>query len=300
MSDRIRLRTDHELRELINSFTIELNFDPLDDLMISPGAWQHITTAGIEPRLVFAHPSLLEAYPHASQYYRGIALLSQKRVADLVVPVSTWEDGSRKAPIPAQQLLEVAQLYNTIISSIIEGSTNWTLQNGYRNIIANVGIALDGTMRNIIGRDAENRVKNRIKEWLDSKQLILERNEAETEFTLTRGYLMKFGSEPDIEFQQTVGNELRTTATIEIKGGKDRAGALERLGAMQKSFEATPPGCVNFLVAGVVTQQMQARLNQMGVIKVFMLDSLDYDEGEWSKFMNELFHYTIRITDATV
>ena len=155
-------------------------------------------------------------------------------------------------------------------------------------------------MRNVIGRDAENRVKDRIKEWLDSKQLILERNEAATKFILTRGYLMKFGSEPDIEFQQTVGNELRTMATIEIKGGKDRAGALERLGAMQKSFEETPPGCVNFLVAGVVTQQMQARLDQMGVVKVFMLDSLDYDESEWSKFINELFHYTIRITDATV
>ena len=101
MSDRIRLRTDHELQELISSCTIELDFDPLDDLMISPGAWEYVTAAGIEPRLVFAHPLLLEAYPHASQYYRGIALLSQKRVADIVVPVSTWEDGSRKVAYPS-------------------------------------------------------------------------------------------------------------------------------------------------------------------------------------------------------
>ena len=42
-------------------------------------------------------------------------------------------------------------------------------------------------------------------------------------------------------------------ATIEIKGGKDPAGALERLGAIQKSFEETPPGCENMLIAGVIT-----------------------------------------------
>ena len=58
-------------------------------------------------------------------------------------------------------------------------------------------------------------------------------------------------------------------ATIEIKGGKDPAGALERLGAMQKSFEATPAQCVNFLVAGVVTAEMRKRLDQMGLVKVF-------------------------------
>ena len=44
----------------------------------------------------------------------------------------------------------------------IEGTTNWTLENGYRNIIANMSIGLDGTFRNIIGHDAENLMKARI------------------------------------------------------------------------------------------------------------------------------------------
>lgn len=299
MSERIRLRTDHDLRELVSGFTSPLDFNSLDDLMISPQAWQHITATGIEPKLVFAHPSLLKAHPRASQYYRGIALLPQKRVADIAVPVSAWEDGSRKTPISEEQSRQVARLYNAVISSIIEGATSWTLQNGYRNIIANMGIGLDGTFRNIIGQDAENIVKNRIRNWLDGRQLILERNEAQTEFTLPRGYLMKFGSEPDIEFQR-VGSEATTAATIEIKGGKDSAGALERLGAMQKSFEATPPGCVNILVAGVVTQEMRVRLNQMGVVKVFLLDDVNHDGQGWSDFLNEVFHYTIRITDSTL
>ncbi len=300
MSERIRFRTDHALRELISSFTHDLDFSSLDDLMISPQAWQYVTTAGIEPKLVFAHPVILEAHPRASQYYRGISLLPQKRVADIAVPVSAWEDGSRKRPITEEQSRQVARLYNAVISSIIEGTTNWTLQNGYRNIIANMGIGLDGTFRNIIGQDAENIVKNRIRNWLDSRQLILERNTAQTEFTLARGYLMRFGSEPDIRFQRIVESEPRTTATIEIKGGKDPAGALERLGAMQKSFEATPPGCVNILVAGVVTQEMRDRLTQMGVVKVFLLDDLNHEGEGWSNFISEVFHYTIRITDSTL
>ena len=166
MSERIRLRTDHELRELINGFTEDLDFRPLDDLMISEQAWEYAVSSDIGPKLVFAHPTLLQEHPRISQYYRGIALLPQKRVADIAVPVSSWEDGSRRLPIKEEQSLNVARLYNGVISSIIEGTTNWTLENGYRNIIANMGIGLDGTFRNIIGRDAEDLVKTRIKNWL--------------------------------------------------------------------------------------------------------------------------------------
>ncbi len=89
-------------------------------------------------------------------------------------------------------------------------------------------------------------------------------------------------------------------ATIEIKGGKDPAGALERLGAMQKSFEETPPGCVNMLIAGVITSEMKSRLENMGVSRVFLLDDLAHDGRDWIDFLNEVFHYTVRITDSTI
>ncbi len=300
MSERIRHRTDHALRELIDSFTGELDFRPLDDLVISEQAWEFVAASGIEPKKVFAHPQLLREHPRTSQYYRGIAMLPQKRVADIAVAVASWEDGSRKSRITEQQSTSVARLYNAVISSIIEGTTNWTLENGYRNIIANMGIGLDGTFRNIIGRDAENLVKTRIRNWLDSRGMILEQSEDATEFQLPDGYSMRFGSEPDILFRQVVGDDVREAATIEIKGGKDPAGALERLGAMQKSFEATPPGCVNFLVAGVVTPEMRTRLDQMGVVKVFLLDDLAHEGERWTEFINELFHYTVRITKTPV
>jgi len=299
MSERIRQRTDLALRELVNGYDNSLVFRPLEDLMISERAWRYIEDSAVDPKLVFAHPDLLREHPRASQYYRGIALLPLKRVSDIAVPVAAWEDGTRKTPVTDAQGKAVARLYNSVVSSIIEGATNWTLENGYRNIIANMGIGLDGTFRNIIGRDAEVLVKNRIVNWLESRQLVIQTNDNRTEFKLPGDYWMRYGSEPDILFRRERGGTSQVVATIEIKGGKDPAGALERLGAMQKSFEATPPGCVNMLVAGVVTREMRVRLEQMGVLKVFLLDDLSHDGQKWLNFVNEVFHYTVRITDTT-
>ena len=38
----------------------------------------------------------------------------------------------------------------------------------------------------------------------------------------------------------------------------------------------------------------------MGVDKVFLLDELAHDGEEWVKFLNEVFHYVVRITDSVV
>ena len=299
MSERIRQRTDLALRDLVSGYDKSLVFRPLEDLCISERAWRCIEDSAVDPKLVFAHPALLRDHPRASQYYRGIALLPLKRVSDIAVPVAAWEDGTRKTPITDAQGKAAARLYNSVVSSIIEGATNWTLENGYRNIIANMGIGLDGTFRNIIGRDAEVLVKNRITNWLEDRQLVIQANDTRTEFNLPSGYSMRYGSEPDILFRQERGGPSQVVAAIEIMGGKDPAGALERLGAVQKSFEATPPGCVNMLVAGVVTSEMRTRLEQMGVVKVFLLDDLSHDGQQWLDFVNEVFHYTVRITDTT-
>ena len=252
--------------------------------MIGPKAWGHAASLGVRPQCVFAHPNILMDHPVASRYYRGIALLSQKQVARLAAPVVSWEDGSRRKPIELEAALRVT-------SSIIEGSIDWTLDNGYRNILATMAIGLDGMIKNRIGQNAEQLVKMRIAEWVKDRTLLLS-TDPPRRFLLERDTWMIFGSEPDIEFVR----EGRTVATIEIKGGKDPAGALERLGAVQKSFSETSPGCVNFLVAGVVTEQMRNRLDNMGVVQTFLLDDIADSGREWERFVNELFHHTLRLT----
>ena len=217
ISERIQQRTDIALRELISKYKNELSFCPLDEFMISEQAWRYIETSGLDPKLVFAHPELLRAFPQVSQYYRGIALLPQKRVSDIAVSVTSWESGARKTPIGEPQSQKVARLYNAVISSIIEGATHWTLENGYRNIIATMGIGLDGTFRDIIGQDAEELIKTRIVNWLESQELIVNRSTDSTEFTLPRGYSMRYGSEPDILFRRSETGIERTVATIELR-----------------------------------------------------------------------------------
>ena len=290
LSGLVRQRKDIALRKAIEDFGTDLDFESLEDLMISESAWQYATAAKIAPRFMFAHPSLLQSHPETSQYYRGMALLSQKQVQQLAAPVSSWESGSRKSEVAAKYCIKVARLYNAVISSIIEDSSDWTLENGYRNIIATMGIRLDGMFRNKIGQMAEELIKSRIADWLHGQGLICE--PVGGLYGLPDGYEMLYGSEPDIRFAK--GN--RTVATIEIKGGKDPAGALERLGAMQKSFAETPAGCVNILIAGVVTPAMKTRLDQMGVVKVYLLGDLAVDGPSWEAFLRELFHHIIRIS----
>ena len=104
---------------------------------------------------------------------------------------------------------------------------------------------------------------------------------------------MYYRSEPDIFFRKD--GSAQDVATIEIKGGKDPAGALERLGAMQKSFDTTPTNCVNMLIAGVVTSEMRSRLDYMGMTDVFMIDDLAHDGDSWDKFVDTVFQSTICI-----
>ena len=291
-ADTLRKGDDKAQRRIIEQFKGELDFTPLDKLMISSAAWKHVAALGIVPQVVFAHPDILRAHPATSLYYRGMALLSQKRVGQVAVSVKNWEDGTRKTPVRPDAARKVARLYNAIISSIIEGSSDWTLDNGYRNVLATMGISLDGMYRNRIGSMAEDLVKNRIASWLKDKGLIAPDSPKEGPYLLPDETLMRYGSEPDIDFVR----RNRLIATIEIKGGRDPAGALERLGAMTKSFAETPPGCVNFLVAGVVTPEMQSRLDAMGNVKVYLLDEIAQDGKRWDDFIREVFHYTIRVT----
>ncbi len=290
LSERIRQRTDIRIRKLIDEFSGALDYEAREDLMISRSAWEHVAKSGIEPRQVFAHPELLREHPEASLHYRGLALLPLKRMRAAGAPdVKKWENESLTRPVSTKNASAVCRLYNAVISSIIEGSAEWTLENGYRNIMNTMGITLDGMFRNVIGQDAERLLKAKIEDWLREQKLI-DRRKSRNKFILSSGVTMIYGSEPDILF---IRGE-RQVATIEVKGGKDPAGALERLGAMQKSFDATPPGCQNILIAGVVTPQMQSRLEQIGVVKVFVLDNLLNDDG-WNHFTNEVFHHTLRI-----
>ena len=172
----------------------------------------------------------------------------------------------------------------------------WTLQNGYRNILATIGITQDGVLRNLVGQEGEVAVKERIAEWLAANNAIATTVDGSTTFIgAAEEVRMVYGSEPDIKFESRTGGDWQIIATVEIKSGTDPAGALERLGAIQKSFEQTPPRSLNFAVLGVVTPEMRRRLDGMNVARDFLLYQILNDDKAWDDFIRELFHHTLRI-----
>ena len=298
ISDRMRQRSDLKARQLINDFGEQLDFDEqLEELAIAPEAWQHVLDAQIDPKLVFAHPLLLQTYPKTSLHYRGISTLSLKRVQSMAAQVKSWEEGNYRRTPAWNRCLAVARTYNAVISVIITGTDGWTLENGYRNVLATIGITEDGTLRNIVGQEGEAAVKDRISEWLEVHSEIAKHVEGPVTFLRDdRSLRMTYSSEPDINFEGLDESGIwQIVATIEIKSGTDPAGALERLGAVQKSFSETPARSKNFAVLGVVTPEMRRRLDEMQVTRDFLLYRILNDPNSWEDFVQEIFHHTLRI-----
>ena len=298
ITESIRQRSDLEARRLIEAYDEPLDFEgQLEELAIPQEAWQYIDEAQIDPKLVFAHPNLLNAHPETSLHYRGIATLSLKRVQSMATQVSNWENGIYRRRPDIDRCLRVASTYNAVISVIIIGTDGWTLENGYRNVLATMGITEDGSLRNIVGQEGEAAVKERIALWLAASNEIATEVVGSITLLNAQGNLrMIYGSEPDVSFQRRSENgEWQIEATIEIKSGTDPAGALERLGAIQKSFAETPARSQNFAVLGVVTPEMRRRLDDMHVARDFSLFRILHDNGYWEEFIREIFHHTLRI-----
>lgn len=297
ITKNIRERADEGVRQIIENFDTSLDFEErLEDLAIAPEAWTHIVQAQFDPKMVFAHPDLLQAHPQTSLHYRGISTLSLKRVQMMAGAVNSWEDGTIRRPPNQERCLSVARVYNAVISVIITGTDGWTLENGYRNILVTIGITQDGALRNLVGQEGEAAVKERISQWLDANDAIPTTDHGSTTLIgAAEEVRMVYGSEPDIKFENCAGGDWQIVATVEIKSGTDPAGALERLGAIQKSFEQTPPRSRNFAVLGIVTSEMRRRLDEMNVARDFDLYQVLNDDYVWDDFVMEIFHHTLRI-----
>ena len=299
ISETIRRRSDERVREIIQAFDDDLDFaNRLEDLGIAEEAWDHIIQTQIDPKLVFAHPDLLRTHPETSLHYRGIATLSYKRVRAMASAVENWEAGVLSRKPTAARCLSVARTYNSVISVIITGTDNWTLENGYRNVLATIGITEDGSLRNLVGQEGEARIKDGIQDWLQGNGAELQPHfdGVATTFGANEDIRMVFGSEPDIKFERLNDQgEWEIVSTVEIKSGTDPAGALERLGAIQKSFDQTPARSHNFAVLGIVTPAMRNRLNELNMTRDFLLYELLNDDAAWDDFIMELFHHTLRL-----
>ena len=221
--------------------------------------------------------------------------------------IENLEKGKQKTNLGEKKALKMARIYNTFICTVIKGSSDWTLENGKRTIIATLGITLDGIMRNKVGTIAEERVRTLVFEWLKEKNLVVRPSKKELDSMidlpviceLKDNIFMKFSSEPDISFFLKTGDLETLLAVIEIKGGIDPAGALERYGAATKSFQHAlkeSQRCKNFFLSAVFTPELKNRIkgdrlveNYYDIIDIFEKPAVE------EEFFRELFHYSLRL-----
>ena len=84
-----------------------------------------------------------------------------------------------------------------------------------------------------------------------------------------------------------------TSGMIEVKGGTDPAGALERYGAAKKSFEQTlrhSPDAKTILVASCLTSEVEERIRQDATISYyFNLTEVISATEVYNQFMRLVF-----------
>ncbi len=299
----LQKRTDKKALNIIKKYKGNLQWEPLCELSIDPKIWEYIVTKqNYDPQLIFCHPEVILNNPSTILYYRGLCGLSLKAAKDYVGSIESLEEGNPKAQINIEKAKNISKTFNNFICLIINKLNGWTLENGERTLIATMGITLDGSNRARVGKKAEILIRRFILEWLIEKKLIEEPKITKKALKnipslviLKDNIEMKFSSEPDISFSRN--KEL--LAVVEIKGGIDPAGALERYGAATKSFEHSikvSTQCKNFYLCAAITPELKRRVKETRLVeKIFDIIEIIENQKERELLFKELFHHTLRI-----
>lgn len=288
-----------------------LNWKQRGKWKISQSSWDTLKKRNINPMLVFVHPKILQLNPSFLKYYRSVAMISQKGLKALtgVSNIAKIEAGKvEPGKIPQKSINSIVEIINEVLSLVVSLATDLDNNEIQGMMYATAGTNIDGSWRNSIGAEGERVIRSIIlKEVLFHKEVssITDRQSKTTAIddlqvdkvideidtiktiNLKNGYSVLFSSEPDISM---VNDEGAIVGIIEIKAGLDPAGALERLGAMFKSFENTLaeyPDAVTILVASCITDEVEARLgSSMSVRQKYITTEITSSERNQRKFAN--------------
>lgn len=297
-----------QVQKYVTSEEQHLDWTERASWSISDDAWESLKKVGISPALVFLHPKVLSTCPEFLKYYRSIAMLPQKGLK-AISGVSSIEKIEKGKSTNKQQTEKLLKSINEVISLVVMLSTGINKREIEGMMYATAGTKIDGSWRNQIGNEGERVIRTIIFDGLaandeissvtvkgntekvssknvDSLKDNLEENQT---LNLVNGYTIKFSLEPDVEMKDKNG---KTVGVIEIKAGIDPAAALERLGAMFKSFENTLdeyPDAITILVASCITDESQTRLlASMHVRQIYVTSTITANDGMKRKFVNKI------------
>ncbi len=298
------LTFNSEIDKLIG-ISENFNWDSRDHWGISKLAWQMVIDSGVPPIAVFAHPRVLQEQPRLSAYYRNVAALPQKAVNKLVLTIVSIERG--KVPLSAEKALHLCQLYNSHSSLIIEGASNYTRDDALALMYTSAGAQINGSWLNKVGEEAELVTRKMlVRAAMNADCLVsvilrdgststildevVEQAPILSGMRLSNQTSILFSSEPDISLLNASGE---LVAVIEVKGGKDTAGALERYGAAKKSFEEArrqKSDVRTIFLASCITDEVEKRLSDDEVVTdSYNLTDIVIDEKEREAFVRFVF-----------
>lgn len=234
------------------------------------------------------------------------------------MPTIRLENGEKK-DLQEVQATSLSKLFNEHVSLIIESALEGFNDEHVKGLLfASTGAQIDGSWRNEIGEEAERVVQKLLmKEAIESSALtafLMRDNNSSVKkfyktqgvreldhikdfkgFTLRNKRSVLFSSEPDISLIDTDGS---TIAVIEVKGGTDPAGALERYGAAKKSFEEAirrNRKVTTIFVASCITSEVEGRIKKDKTIKHYHnLTEVLTREKEREDFLHRIFNNLLK------
>jgi hypothetical protein len=230
----------------------KLDWD-LEALHISEEAWSKIIHNGIKPVIAFAHPDVLSEVHYAVAYYRMLSMASQKSMRNVGLATDRYEQ-AREGELPAlpspPRAAEFARHFNKLASRLVEADEKMEAREFdlWRGMAA--GTQAQGSWQNNKGDVAEGVIDKTIRNRLRTARWIA--TETEQIVVLQDGRRVEFGDEPDVAIYQ--GETI--LVAVEVKGGIDKAGVLERIGAALKSLSRAKqenPEAVTILVLQAVS-----------------------------------------------
>lgn len=256
-------------------------------LSITQAAWNKVIHRGVRPVTIFSHPSVLNTLAGAVSYYRMLAMVSQKSMIRLGLSTARYE-GQKVLPV-YPIALALSRHLNQVISHLIELDEviNTRELDLWRGMAA--GSQAQGSWQNSKGERIEVLIKGLVQHRLREKGRVA--RETESLMELADGRVVTFSDEPDIAFSKA--NRIRSA--VEIKGGIDPAGVLERLGAAIKSLrrvrDENPSSVTILLVQGVSMTQKSIQdleINRDVVTNWFSIEDILKVEKKREEFFDLL------------
>jgi hypothetical protein len=259
------------------------------DLGISADAKTAADKLGLVPSEIFAHPQVIVANPKLLNYYRLLACLPGKGLAQI-----------RKKSTKETRIQDICVLLNQFLSHLVAATSRTTRETLLATMHAEAGSEWQGTWVNNIGKASALELERIITDFANKKDLVaIASSDAPTPdedvIVLKTGTTIVFGSEPDVEFRNAA-KEL--VCVIEIKGSADKAGAQTRLGETKKSFAKAKqenPRCHTIFLPSITTKAVKKQLEtERDIDQVFDLLDIFRDAKKRSTFLVELFKFRLR------